>query len=41
MLNYTAAREERRLLASAFGEQYRAYVFRSGRFLPSFRQAGQ
>jgi len=37
MLNSTAAHEERRLLQSAFADQYRAYVARSGRFIPSFR----
>lgn len=39
MLNYTAAQEERRLLASTFGEQYGLYIARSGRFLPRFRKA--
>jgi protein-S-isoprenylcysteine O-methyltransferase Ste14 len=34
MLNYTAAREERMLLRSAFGAQYAAYVGRTARFLP-------
>jgi protein-S-isoprenylcysteine O-methyltransferase Ste14 len=34
-LNATAAREERRLAASEFGEAYRAYVSRTGRFLPA------
>jgi len=33
-LNMTAAREERRLSASEFGKEYRAYVARTGRFLP-------
>jgi protein-S-isoprenylcysteine O-methyltransferase Ste14 len=33
-LNATAAREERRLGQSAFGAEYRAYVGRTGRFLP-------
>lgn len=33
-LNATAAREERRLAASEFGEAYRAYAARTGRFLP-------
>jgi protein-S-isoprenylcysteine O-methyltransferase Ste14 len=33
-LNMTAAREERRLSASEFGGEYRAYVARTGRFLP-------
>ena len=34
-LNHTAAREERRLCASRFGEQYHAYVAQSGRFVPA------
>jgi protein-S-isoprenylcysteine O-methyltransferase Ste14 len=34
VLNATAAREERRLTASAFGEEYRRYLTRTGRFLP-------
>jgi protein-S-isoprenylcysteine O-methyltransferase Ste14 len=33
-LNRTAAGEERRLAASAFGADYRTYVARTGRFLP-------
>jgi protein-S-isoprenylcysteine O-methyltransferase Ste14 len=33
-LNATAAGEERRLSASAFGAEYRAYMARTGRFLP-------
>jgi protein-S-isoprenylcysteine O-methyltransferase Ste14 len=37
MLNATAAREERRLLESPFGAQYRAYMQRAGRFLPLWR----
>jgi protein-S-isoprenylcysteine O-methyltransferase Ste14 len=37
MLNRTATQEERRLLQSGFGLQYREYVARSGRFIPSFR----
>jgi protein-S-isoprenylcysteine O-methyltransferase Ste14 len=36
ILNYTAAREERNLSASAFGEKYRAYMTQSGRFIPKF-----
>jgi protein-S-isoprenylcysteine O-methyltransferase Ste14 len=35
ILNHTAAREERRLLASEFGEEYRAYVARTRRFFPT------
>ncbi len=34
MLNHTAAREEQRLQASRFGEQYQAYLRHSGRFIP-------
>lgn len=33
-LDRTAAREERRLLASAFGAEYVPYLSRTGRFLP-------
>jgi protein-S-isoprenylcysteine O-methyltransferase Ste14 len=35
-LNVTAAREERRLAQSQFGEEYRSYLTRSGRFFPRF-----
>ncbi|MFN0009249.1 MAG: methyltransferase family protein [Planctomycetota bacterium] len=35
-LNLTAAREERRLAASEFGEEYRKYMARTGRFWPRF-----
>jgi protein-S-isoprenylcysteine O-methyltransferase Ste14 len=34
ILNMTAAREEQRLLRSEFGENYRAYLARTRRFLP-------
>ncbi|MFY9268941.1 MAG: isoprenylcysteine carboxylmethyltransferase family protein [Candidatus Manganitrophaceae bacterium] len=34
VLNYTAAREERRLQASQFGAEYEAYMRQTGRFLP-------
>jgi protein-S-isoprenylcysteine O-methyltransferase Ste14 len=34
ILNYTAAKEERRLLASEHGAEYAAYMKRSGRFWP-------
>lgn len=34
ILSYTARREEQRLLASPFGNAYRAYMRRSGRFVP-------
>lgn len=34
VLNVTAAGEERRLGASEFGDEYRAYVLRTGRFFP-------
>jgi protein-S-isoprenylcysteine O-methyltransferase Ste14 len=33
-LNLTAAREEKRLAASEFGEEYRKYMGRTGRFWP-------
>lgn len=36
ILNYTAAREERKLSLSAFGEKYREYIGHSGRFFPKF-----
>lgn len=34
LLNYTARREEARLASSVFGEAYRAYQARTGRFFP-------
>ena len=34
ILNFTAAREERRLKASPFGAEYQAYLCRTGRFWP-------
>lgn len=34
ILNFTAAREERRLCASEFGADYREYMTRTGRFFP-------
>jgi protein-S-isoprenylcysteine O-methyltransferase Ste14 len=34
ILSITAAKEERKLSASAFGEQYRAYMKTAGRFIP-------
>jgi len=37
VLNRTAAHEERRLCSSAFGEEYRAYIERTGRFHPRLR----
>lgn len=36
ILNYTAAREERNLSRSVFGDKYREYIGRSGRFIPKF-----
>ncbi len=36
ILNATAAKEERKLLASAFGKEYERYIRRSGRFLPKW-----
>jgi protein-S-isoprenylcysteine O-methyltransferase Ste14 len=41
ILNFTAAREERRLAASEFGTEYRDYMRRTGRFIPKFYQAGK
>jgi len=38
-LNVTAAREERRLASSELGAAYRAYMARTGRFLPRPRRA--
>jgi protein-S-isoprenylcysteine O-methyltransferase Ste14 len=38
VLGCTAAREERRLCASAMGDAYRAYMARTGRFLPRARR---
>jgi protein-S-isoprenylcysteine O-methyltransferase Ste14 len=40
-LNQTAAREERRLLESAFGAEYRAYMRVTGRFLPRWPAPGR
>ena len=37
-LNSTAALEEERFLTSPFGERYRAYMLRTGRFLPRRRR---
>jgi protein-S-isoprenylcysteine O-methyltransferase Ste14 len=39
ILNFTAAREERKLAGSAFGDEYRAYMMQSGRFFPKFKRA--
>ncbi len=39
VLNATAAKEEQRLLASAFGVDYAAYLRRTGRFWPRWRKA--
>ncbi len=38
-LNWTAAREETRLLGSSLGAAYGAYLSGTGRFLPSIRRA--
>jgi protein-S-isoprenylcysteine O-methyltransferase Ste14 len=38
VLNLTAAGEEKRLAASAFGEGYRQYISRTGRFVPRWRR---
>lgn len=37
VLNYTAAREEARLSASAFGAEYQTYMLQAGRFWPKWR----
>lgn len=36
ILNLTAAREESRLCQSDFGDEYKAYMDKTGRFLPKF-----
>lgn len=36
ILSYTARREERRLLASELGKEYRSYMIATGRFVPGF-----
>ena len=41
LLNWTAAKEERFLSDSAFGDQYRIYRQRTGRFLPKFLPAAE
>jgi len=38
MLHHTARKEERKLSASEFGDEYRGYLARTGRFLPRFRR---
>jgi protein-S-isoprenylcysteine O-methyltransferase Ste14 len=38
ILNFTAAREEKKLSESEFGEEYKAYIQRTGRFIPRFGQ---
>ena len=38
VLNLTAAKEERRLAASEFGDEYRAYMARTGRFFPRWNR---
>ena len=39
VLNLTAAREEKRLSASEFGDEYQQYIQRTGRFWPRFKIA--
>ena len=34
ILNYTAAKEEKKLSASEFGDEYKAYMSNTGRFFP-------
>lgn len=41
ILNYTAAREERRLASSVFGDRYREYMRQSGRFFPRMKRSAQ
>lgn len=41
MLNHTAAGEERRLQASEFGEEYKNYLRRSGRFFPQWHRSAR
>ena len=36
MLHYTAGKEEHKLSNSEFGDEYRGYLARTGRFLPRF-----
>jgi len=38
ILNLTAAGEEKRLSASDFGEEYRQYISRTGRFVPRWKR---
>lgn len=38
ILNSTAAREESRLCQSDFGEEYKEYMSKTGRFLPRFQE---
>ncbi len=38
ILNFTAAGEEERLSASEFGEEYKQYIRRTGRFFPRWRR---
>lgn len=38
ILNFTAAREERRLCASEFGVEYKDYMKRTGRFFPKLNE---
>lgn len=37
ILNATAAREEKRLAESEFGDEYKAFIENTGRFIPKFR----
>lgn len=41
ILTYTARREERRLATSSFGEEYRRYMARTGRFFPRLIAGGE
>ncbi len=40
VLHFTACREERRLSRSEFGDEYRAYLTRTGRFMPRLTAGG-
>ena len=39
VMNWTAAKEEKRLSESKFGAEYRAYIQRTGRFIPRWGRA--
>ena len=39
VMNWTAAKEEKRLSESKFGDEYRVYIRRTGRFIPRWGRA--